>query len=412
MTQTPVLLAIGYVWPEPNSSAAGKHMLSLLHSFQAWGYKVIFASPAQLGEHRYDLSQDDIAEHAIALNCSSFDTYVQQLNPDVVLFDRFMMEEQFGWRVRQYCPNALCVLDTEDLHSLRQARHQAVKAGRDMCEGDIKSELAMREVAAIYRCDVTLIISDAEYQLLQTTFGVPANLLWHLPFLLDSHTQQQPKVPYDQRAHFIAIGNFRHEPNWDAVLQLKQTIWPLIRKALPQVELHIYGAYPPPKAMQLHNPKQGFVVKGWAKDALEVISQSKVLLAPLRFGAGIKGKLTDAMQTGTPSVTTTIGIEGMASADDWPGLVEDNPNDFAEAAIHLYQNAGLWQQSADKASVLLHSKFNRQQHQQALGKRIEQLRDTLVQHRLANFTGSMLNHHHHQSTKYMAQWIEAKNRHK
>ena len=121
------IVIIGYVWPEPNSSAAGSRMMQLLHYFKQRSHRVIFASVAQLSEHREILADSDIEEHSISLNCSSFDHWIKQLQPDIVLFDRFMMEEQFGWRVEQQCPDCLRILDTEDLHSLREARHQQLK---------------------------------------------------------------------------------------------------------------------------------------------------------------------------------------------------------------------------------------------------------------------------------------------
>ena len=90
------VLVIGYVWPEPNSSAAGSHMLSLLRLYKQQGWQVTFASPAQTTEHMIDLVDEGIDSTAIELNSSSFDQYIQQLQPDLVMFDRFMMEEQFG----------------------------------------------------------------------------------------------------------------------------------------------------------------------------------------------------------------------------------------------------------------------------------------------------------------------------
>ena len=282
------LLVIGYVWPEPNSSAAGCHMMSLMRLFRESGWKVHFASPAARGEHECDLDQEEIRSHEIALNCSSFDSFVSELDPSMVLFDRFMMEEQFGWRVAQACPGALRVLDMEDFHSLRQAREVAVKKGLSYREADLFTENAQREVAAIFRCDLSLVISEAELELLETQYQVPSELLLWCPFLLEPYLEEVPS--FEEREHFISIGNFRHAPNWDAVLWLKQDIWPLIRKELPTVELHVYGAYPPPKAIQLDAPKDGFLVKGWAKDAREVMSRSRLCLAPLAIRGGTERK--------------------------------------------------------------------------------------------------------------------------
>ena len=402
-----VLLVVGYVWPEPNSSAAGSRMLSLLSMFRQQGWTIIFASPAEKGPHRFDLGQWHISEEHIQLNDSSFDEQLKQWQPDVVMFDRFMLEEQFGWRVEQQCPNALRLLDTEDLHFLRLARQQAFKAGREVTLQDLHSEQAQREIAAIYRCDLTLIISDAEMQLLTEHFKVPKALLCYSPFWLE--TQLAADLPdYQTRQHFVSIGNFRHEPNWQAVVWLKQQIWSLIRKQLPKAELHIYGAYPPPKATQLHQPKDGFLVKGWAEDAADVVKNARVLLAPLPFGAGLKGKFIDAMAQGTPNVTTAVGAEGMLHQGEWAGLMGETAQQIADAAVLLYQDERLWQQKQQQGFVILAERFTQKQHEPRVWQQLMDVQQQLSEHRLTNFTGAMLRHHQHRSTQFMAQWIEAK----
>lgn len=428
------LLIIGYVWPEPNSSAAGTRMMQLIHLYQTNGWKITFASPAKLGEHKAELTQFNINEQEIELNHSSFDEFLQALQPGLVIFDRFMMEEQFGWRVAKYAPEALRILNTEDLHSLRNCRQKQVKDYlrnkpqeinlEDMPLTDqawlfsemAKTDIAKREIASIYRCDLTLMISEFEVQLLKEYFQVPSHQLFYLPFMYQMlATQQLPT--FEQRKNFVTIGNFRHEPNWDAVLWLKESIWPIIKKQLPDAELHIYGAYPPPKATALHNPKQGFLVKGWAEEAFEVIQNARVLLAPLRFGAGIKGKLAEAMLNGTPSVTTFIGEESMLSdtTTTWPGTIANNTNDFVSAAIELYINQQAWSKkqiiginNVKQRYVLEEKELN---SEPGLINTTNMLVESLDKHRNQNFMSSMLNHHHHKSTQYMAQWIEAKNKH-
>ncbi|MBA4501241.1 glycosyltransferase [Marinobacterium marinum] len=409
------VLVIGYVWPEPSSSAAGYRMLALLKTFRQQGWEVTFASPAEKSIHRANLPSMDIREINIALNCSSFDTFIDELQPDLVMFDRFMMEEQFGWRVEKYCPNAIRLLDTEDLSCLRHARHQACKKNGEVCLNTLPEQLysehAKREVAAILRSDLTLMISKAEIDLLQQQFKVDASLLLDCPFMQPPVTseQQKQRPPFEQRQHFIVIGNFRHAPNWDAVLWLKHSIWPLIHDRLPEAELHVCGAYPPPKATQLHNPKQGFLIKGWVEDVNSVMQQARVNLAPLRFGAGLKGKLVDALACGTPSITTSVGVEGMAGDHHWPQPVTDSPEQFALQAIMLYTQEHQWQTSQQLGFELHNRRFDFDCHAGTLVSRLQQLRQGLAQHRLANFTGAMLRHHSMKSTQYMAQWIEAKN---
>ncbi|OUS24485.1 glycosyltransferase [Thalassotalea sp. 42_200_T64] len=402
------VLVIGYVWPEPNSSAAGSHMMSILRLFKQQNWQVEFATPAQPTEHMIDLASEGITSQSIALNCDSFDQYVSQFMPDMVMFDRFIMEEQFGWRVEKHCPQALKILDTEDLQCLRNARHQAHKAGRELTQTDLASDLAKREIAAILRCDISLIISTFEMQLLIDTYQVDPKLLHHLPFMVNLAECPSETLSFAERQHFMTIGNFRHAPNWDVVLYLQQ-IWPLIRKQLPKAELHIYGSYPPPKAMALNNPKTGFIIKGWAESAFTVMEQARICLAPIRFGAGIKGKLLDAMIMQTPNVTTSMGSEGMHQHEPWPGIIRDEMAEFAQAAVDLYNNEQQWCAAQQQGSALLNARYDSVQLGQQLLVKITETQQQLAQHRLNNFTGAMLKHHSLASTKYMSQWIAAKN---
>lgn len=423
------LLVIGYVWPEPNSSAAGSRMLQLLDIFQQQDYQITYASPAVESEHRVNLDALGIKEVSIELNNSSFDDYVKNLNPDVVLFDRFMMEEQFSWRVDKACPAAVKLLETVDLHCLRDARQTAVKNNQnatDINQLDLYTDIAIREVASILRCDLSLMISEVEIEVLINTFNIPEDVLLYLPFMyqpLDKEECNTKWPGYTEREHFVTIGNFRHAPNWDSVLYLKNTIWPLIRKKLKTAELHIYGSYPPKKAQQLHNPKQGFYIKGWAEDALETLSQYRVCLSPLRFGAGMKGKLADAMLSGTPSVTTSIGAESMYTniecidiahsgytAADWPGVIEDDNEKLAESAMRLYNDEIQWQEKQNNIFSIVNTVFNKDKNEKHFVKKFNTIANSLEKHRNNNFTGKMLRHHTMKSAMYMSQWIEAKNK--
>lgn len=439
------IVVIGYVWPEPNSSAAGQNMLSLIRQHCDAGNKVTFLTAAADSIHKAELAKFDVTSEAIALNCSSFDERIREISPDVVIFDRYMTEEQFSWRVKDACPHALRVLNTEDLHSLRQARHDAVKSSGDASNAQLNTELAQREIASILRSDLTLVISQYEKQLLEHHYNVPrAQLRLHPLFVEDAPTST---LDYSQRQHFVHIGNFRHAPNWDAVLQLKQHIWPAIRKKIPDAQLHIYGAYLPKKASQLHNAAQGFIVKGWADNAEEVISSARVLIAPIRFGAGIKGKLLDAMRTHTPSVTTWLGSEGISSEgissegtssedksskgdlldtrtnnekqvkpipSQWPGAIcspimdKTAVDSFVEHAVSLYQNEAKWQKASKQCEEVLKA-YRAQADDLTLPEQLQLLFNGLKTHRESLFLQSLLWHQSLNATKYMSQWIEEKN---
>lgn len=145
------LLVIGYVWPEPTSSAAGSRMMQLLDFFLKENYHITFATAARDSENKADLNSLGIQTERIKLNHPGFDILLEDLDPNIVLFDRFMMEEQYGWRVDKILPDAVKILDTEDLHFLRNARQLAFKENKNVANIYIDSDLAKREIAAIYR---------------------------------------------------------------------------------------------------------------------------------------------------------------------------------------------------------------------------------------------------------------------
>ena len=402
------VLIIGFVWPEPNSSAAGTRMLQLIGLFQQQGWKITFASTAADSEFMFDVTSIGVQKVSIELNNSSFDVFVKALNPTVVLFDRFMTEEQFGWRVAEGCPNAMRVLDTEDLHSLRQARQRAVKEKRSFTKADLYSDIAKREMASIFRCDLSLIISEFEMDLLRDVFKVDVNLLYYLPFLVDEIDESNwPK--FDERKDFIFIGNFLHEPNWHTVQYLKTQIWPRINQLLPQVSMKIYGAYPSQKVLQLHQPNERFHIMGRAENAADVVRKARVVLAPIQFGAGAKGKLLEAMQCGTPNVTTNIGAESMAGNLAWNGMIADDPDEIAHAAVQLYSNQGLWEQMQQNGISIVNGRYLKTLFAKNFIEQLLMLKQNLQTHRQDNFIGAMLLHHTLASTKYMSKWIETKN---
>ena len=139
------------------------------------------------------------------------------------------------------------------------------------------------------------------------------------------------------------------------------------------------------------------------------MEQARVCLAPLRFGAGLKGKLLDAMIMQTPSVTTRVGSEGMHAQYSWPGFIADNSDEFITNAVNLYQNHLTWEVAHSNCHPLLHALYDSQILGQALVSKIALIEQHLSQHRLENFTGAMLKHHTMASTQYMSQWISAKN---
>jgi glycosyltransferase involved in cell wall biosynthesis len=406
------LLIIGLIWPEPSSTAAGWRMLQLLKFFQKQGYEITFVSSANKSEKSSNLEELSVQTAQIALNNSNFNTYIQELNPKVVLFDRFLTEEQYGWRVAENCPNAIRILDTEDLHFLRASREKAFKKGHKMSNILLSTDLMKREIASIYRSDLTLIISNYEMDLLKESYKIDESILHYTPFLLNKSKVDDLKAypTFEERSDFMTIGNFKHSPNSHSVIFLKEKIWPYIRKELGTAKMLVYGAYASNKIKALKNEKEGFLIKGWAKSSAVAFSQSRVCLAPLQFGAGLKGKLLESMKYGTPNVTTSLGAEGMYNGRSWNGFIEDEAREFANKAIELYRNKRVWETAQKNGIEIINESFQISKYEGSLVKKLEYLFKNLSLHRTKNITGGLLLHHTLQSTKYFSKWIEEKNR--
>jgi len=309
--------------------------------------------------------------------------------------------------VQQECPDAIRILDTEDLHCLRSARQQSDKKQTEI---NFFSDTAKREIASILRCDLSLIISEVEMKILEETFKVDSSLLYYLPFLEKEITAEmvQNWIPFEERTDFVFIGNFLHEPNFNTVQNLKTKVWPLLRKKLPNASMNIYGAYTSPKVLQLENKNEKFFVKGRALNAKETIAKHKILFAPIQFGAGVKGKFIDAMQVGTPSITTSVGAEAMRGGLDWNGFIEDDVEISVKKAVELYENKTIWLLAQQNGVRIINERYSSLHFAEKFITVIEKL--DLEKHRQRNFIGQILNHHTTQSTKYMSLWIEEKNK--
>ena len=410
------VLFIALVWPEPGSSAAGIRTRQLIDAFLLDGHEVRVSSPCASNSHREEIERLGIETVCLPPNDIEFDRFIESYRPEVVIFDRFMVEEQFSWRVRQVCPDALRVLDTVDLHFLRRARKQ-VASGESVInfipDEAVRSEDALREIASIYRSDLSLIISDAEQRLLREVFKIPESMLsvCRIGYELPS------EVPhFSDRRDIAIIGNFNHEPNADSFQLLKRKLWKMIRDHIDhriseKVELHIYGSYPKKEFIALDSPIDGFRVKGWTENSLETLKRYRLTLAPLRFGAGIKGKIADSWAAGTPVIGTTIAAEGMVGPQaEFPfgGAISDDWEKFAEICSEFYVNETRWREGQARGRAILDSLFSPQSNERHVVQTVAALRVIMDERRSANFVGSMLWYHQFRSTEFFSRWIEVK----
>jgi len=449
------------LFPEPNASAAGVRTQFLVQQLaEAPGVECVHYGTSANKPKQHDvvchnftitainnskqmLEELGVKFHYIPANDSNrmddFLTDSGAKDPGkqtLVIIDRFFMEEAYSFHIHNTCPNAAIVLDMQDMHSLRWHRHALVKQ-RDsyhdvecttqdqydpMTNLPIGAEsypLAhdtklQRELASIHRSDLTLVCSPAEMEALHSIYHIPKNKLSLASFFLEdieslvSHT-----IPFEERKDFVFIGGFRHDPNVDAVWQMRR-LWPQIKAKLRSNErsktnFHVYGPFcPRPLLEACHNPSEGFVIHGLTKKSVkEILADKRVLLSPLRFGAGIKGKIVDAWTFGTPVVTSPVGSEGMLDSDDWGGSVATNSEEFVDAAVSLYQDESKWAQAHNRGHRLLSILYGMDHWKRTLADLVH-LCDNLDERRRKDFTRSVLWQQTTKSTEYFSRWIEAK----
>ena len=256
---------------------------------------------------------------------------------DVVVLSRHYIASAHIDAVRQFAPGALVVFDTVDLHFLREERLAEL-------EGNALGKAAAgarreEELAIIRKADVTLVVSHVEQQLLHEL--LPES---QIMILSNIHEPVPGGKPCAEREGLVFIGGFQHPPNTDAVLWYAQEILPRVRERLPGVKTHIVGSNVPETITALAS--EDLIIAGYVPDVTAYFSSCRVSISPLRYGAGVKGKVNMAMSHGLPVVATSTSIEGMHLRPGDDVLVADDPAAFADAIVRLYADNALWQKLA------------------------------------------------------------------
>ena len=391
--------------------------------FRRQGAKVTLSAPSKVKAERdwgsLNLPQD-VHVHPLPLNQSSVKEVLKEINPDLVMFDRFILEEQFGHFVYECCPQALVVMETQDLHFIRRARDgvkEKFLTTENLPQYFYRTDTALRETSAIMRCDFSFVVSSFEEKLLGEEFQIGLDRVKWVPFFYDEPiVQKSHEITFSERSDFVWIGNFRHAPNLDGLRWFRNEIWPTIHQAIPEAELKIFGAYPTDEVSSWNRVKNGVQVLGSAKGLDEVYSNARVNLAPLRFGAGVKGKILEGFRYGVPCVTTRVGEEGICPLDsksfgseyDFGGTVLNDQASFAKACVELYQNERLWLHYRKQAASLMAEVYDVRRWDPVLISIFEKAMEEKKSGQLPNWTARVLRHELFNSHKYFSKWIEVK----
>ena len=270
---------------------------------------------------------------------------------DLVLLSRHYVAARHMATVRAFASGALVVFDTVDLHFLREQRLAELDASR-AAHGSAAAKRA-EELALIRRADVTLVVSDAEQALL-AELAPQAKVI----VLSNVHDRHERNRPFAERSGLLFVGGFRHPPNADAVHWYASAILPILRRKLPGVVSYVVGADPPARIRAL--AADDLVIAGFVPDLTPYLEGCRVSISPLRYGAGVKGKVNQAMSFGLPVVATTPSIEGMHLTAERDVLVGDDPEMFAEAVVRAYRDPALWEKLAAGGRDNVNRHFSRE----------------------------------------------------
>ena len=333
------VLVLDHCTPTPNQDAGSVTAFNLLLLLREMDFQVTFIPEDNflyMPEYTTALQRAGI-EVLYAPYVTTVEQHSEEYGQryDLVFLFRPAVVERHLKALRKHCPQAKVLFETADLHHLRMNREAELYGDRiKQKEAD---EMKTRELWAIGAVDATIVRSSAEMEILQPM--VPSAKLCLFPLIMDSKGTSKS---FAERSDIVFIGGYQHTPNVDAVQYFVEEIMPLLRQQLPCVRFYAVGSKPPADIRALES--EDVIITGFVEDLIPLLDQMRVSVAPLRYGAGIKGKIGTAMAVGLPVVATSLAAEGMSLTDGENICVANGAECLAAAIIKIYQDEGFWNQ--------------------------------------------------------------------
>lgn len=347
------ILVIDKMTPTPDQDEGSVLNFNILRMLTSFGLQVIFASEelAHCGKYTHALQRIGIEVLYMPYEIH-FNNILKKIGAklDYILVYRAPVASGVYRHLRQLAPQARIIFNTVDLHYLRMRREA------DLISDSLKRRNAevmkLIELDLIRKCEASIVVSLYEFNILQEI--MPIKSLYHLPICRDIPLRSDLK--FDNRNDIVFIGGFMHQPNIDAVLWFVAEVVPLLKANNFPGQFIIAGSNIPPKIYELAQP--GVVVRGFIPDLEELMSRIRLTVAPLRYGAGLKGKVISSMSYGVPVVATSVAAEGAGFIAGEHLLVADHPELMAEAILSLYNNYELWERISENGYEFCRSHFS------------------------------------------------------
>jgi len=331
------ILVVDHYVPNFDRDAGSMRMFNLLKILVDLDYRVVFWGNDYLSPEPYTTILRQLGVEIYSEQPMSFKKYLslEGKNFDVVLLSRPHIAKRHLVNVRKYCFNSMIIYDTVDLVYLRQSRQAQIENNKGL------NVLALESKELEYKLalgsDMTFVVSENERKIMHEEH--PELSIEIVPTIYE--IAPKSNVSFSQKHGIFFIGGFSHLPNVDAVKYFVSEIFPLIEKKIPGVIFYVIGSNPPEEILKLG--RQNILITGYIPDVSFYFEHCRVSVAPMRYGAGVKGKINHSMSYGIPTVTTSVGAEGMNLVDNLDILIANDPSSFASKVVSLYQDEKLWE---------------------------------------------------------------------
>jgi GT2 family glycosyltransferase len=330
------VLIIDAYTPEPDQDSGSLRLRYLFDCFQRLGYGVSFFADnrAYAGQYSSELQRGGVE---VIYNpwLESLQDFFRERGADfdLVMICRHYVAVNYLALLQKYCPAARFIFDTVDLHYLREQRLAALENSLPLQR--VAAQTRRSELAVVRQAAATLVVSPVEQAVLAE--DAPQS---RVHVLSNIHRISARPAGFADRKDIFFVGGYQHPPNVDAALWFVGSIWPLIQQQVPAMRFHLIGSKAPEKVRALHG--NGVEFHGYVKDLQPWLDGCRLAVAPLRYGAGVKGKVNLSMSQGQPVVATPMAVEGLYAQHGKDVLIAETAQDFAAAVLRLYQDESLW----------------------------------------------------------------------
>ncbi len=356
------VLMIDPLLPRYDRAAGSLRLFNILKILRNLDCRVTYIARNGVRQDQYKRELEDMGitvyatdpEKMAALGCPleaepiDLKAILQGTSFDLAWLSFYEIAEQYLPEIRQWSPQTIIMIDTVDIHFVREERQAALANDPKLTE---KAKTTKQRELAIYtQADWLMAVTPDDEAVLHRFLADKETLV--LPLI---HAQQPDGPGFAERHDLLFVGNFHHPPNADAMLYFCKEVLPKVQARIPEVGLTIVGDSPPPEIKALANDR--VTVTGYVIETEPYITAHRISVAPLRYGAGMKGKIGEALSHGLPVVTTTIGGEGMGLTDGEQVLIADEAQGMADKICRLYQDQGLWQKLAVNGKTYIEDHF-------------------------------------------------------